>query len=118
MTVQGGQRGMALAERRARMRPKPFPFEPLAVAIAAELHQTGHPHDGALHGLKSYVSERLGVDFRHLKRAQHDGLSVVQADRYACRVRLHPVEVWPTLWDLGRWEPEPEAAPAPDWWRS
>jgi hypothetical protein len=108
---------MPYAERRARMRPKPFPFEPLGAAIGAQLHVREHNGTGGpLHGLKGLVASALGVDFRHLKRAQNDGLSVLQADRYACRVNLHPAEVWPE-WDLSR-EPEPEPPPAPSWWRS
>jgi hypothetical protein len=40
------------------------------------------------------IAERLGVWTRQIYRWRHDGLSWEQADVYAVRAGLHPVEVW------------------------
>jgi hypothetical protein len=44
----------------------------------------------------------LGTTPRHVARLRAKGLDVDQADRYATRVGLNPVEVWGDDW----WQPE------------
>ena len=48
------------------------------------------------------MAEVLGVDRRQIQRWHHTGLSFTQADRYAVRAGVHPVEVWGSeLWFAG-----------------
>jgi hypothetical protein len=101
---------MPYAERRARMRPRPFALEPLAEALGVHLRQVsgadGDNLTGTLAGL-------LGVGERTVKRMRQQGLSLRTADRYATRFRIHPVQLWPEAWGLH--EPEPGEPPAPEW---
>lgn len=110
MTTVGGQRGMPYSERRARMRPKPYPLEPLAAALGVHLGQVsgadGDNLTGTLAGL-------LDVGERTVKRMRQQGLSLKVADRYATRFRIHPVHLWPEAWGLH--EAEPGEPPCPSW---
>lgn len=49
----------------------------------------------------------LGISTRQVLRLRHSGLTEVDADRYACRLGLHPGTVWPEWWSIDN---EEEAA--------
>lgn len=108
----GGQRDMAYAERRARMKPRPFALEPLALAAGVALGVACCPDDHDT--LTGDLAERLGVGARHVKRLRQQGMSLAQADTFAIRLNCHPAGLWPDVWDIGR-EPEPGPLAAPDW---
>lgn len=63
---------------------RPFPIAPL-------LERT----PGA--GIPS-KAKVLGVDPKQLHRWRAYNLSIDQADELACRLHLHPIEVWPDIW--------------------
>jgi hypothetical protein len=44
------------------------------------------------------LEERLGVSYRTVQRLVVVGLSDEQADEYAVRAGLHPLEVWGDAW--------------------
>jgi len=52
-------------------------------------------HGGPWRDFRVTVGSRDSV----LHRARTEGLDVDQADRYACRCGLHPLEVWGRMWE-------------------
>lgn len=40
----------------------------------------------------------LGVSKRHVLRAAKEGLTAEKADAWACKLGLHPSNVWPEWW--------------------
>lgn len=67
-----------------RPAPRLWPLEPLMAAAGAR-----YPNDLAV---------TCGMSNTTLHRAQTEGLTDAQADRYALRCDLHPAIVWPG-WD-------------------
>ena len=66
-----------------------------------------------LPSLNEYLNRRLGVNRRQVYRWRTAGrIGVVTADRVACRLGLHPCEVWGNDW----WSipPTKKDAPAAD----
>ncbi len=49
-------------------------------------------------GTAADVAEMAGVSVRQVFRWKHDGIPVGRADRVACKLGYHPVEIWPE-WD-------------------
>lgn len=41
------------------------------------------------------IARYLGITRRTAQRLRHSGLSIYQADRYACRLGFHPTYFWP-----------------------
>ncbi len=71
------------------MRREPMrrlPVEPLLVAAGGHDDRT--------------VAELLGVHRRAVSRAREHGLTDRMADRWACRLGVHPGTVWPQWWDI------------------
>lgn len=83
-----------------------YPLDRLAERIGITLGQHGgqyageEPGTGADHGLVA-LAHRLGVTDRHLRRLRTEGLTTLQADRYAVACGWHPAAVWPG-WDGDR----------------
>lgn len=54
-------------------------------------------------GTREYQAQRLGftdkTDHR-FRRMLHRQLTIDEADRLACRVGVHPSEVWPHYWPM------------------
>jgi hypothetical protein len=78
-----------------------FPFDPLIPHIemqyAPPKHVSGHHTSHiALAGKAAYV---LGSDRRYIYRWLDYGLTHEQADQFAVRLGLHPVELWPNWFD-------------------
>lgn len=44
-------------------------------------------------------AEALGVHKRTLRRWMNDGVPIPRADELACQLGLHPLIVWPDLWE-------------------
>ena len=61
-----------------------LPLEPLLEAFG-----------GSLRDFRATVGSRHSV----VQKAQVEGLDVAQADKYACRCGLHPLEVWGRAWE-------------------
>ena len=71
------------------MRREPMrrlPVEPLLVAAGGHDDRT--------------VAELLGVHRRAVSRAREHGLTDRMADRWACRLGVHPGTVWSEWWDI------------------
>lgn len=49
---------------------------------------------------RSRFAAGVGLPGANLARYEADGLDVWQADRAACRLGLHPAQVWPDWTDL------------------
>lgn len=47
------------------------------------------------------LAARVGITERHLLRLKHEGLTLLQADRYAVACGWHPASVWQG-WDGDR----------------
>lgn len=52
-------------------------------------------HDGPWREFRTRVGSRDSV----LRRAEVEGLDPEQADKYACRLGFHPLEVWGPAWE-------------------
>lgn len=78
-------------EKRARMRPRPYPVDALVVAIGLD------PNDP---WLTSKLVAVLDLDRAWVRRCrQVGGLTAQSADRWASKAGLHPGIVWPQWWD-------------------
>lgn len=75
--------------------PKRFAVAPLLDVIAATFHPAKHFERRYV---VSHTARRLGVDRSVIYRAKHVGLDEFTADLWACRLGLHPSEIWPTWW--------------------
>ena len=91
------------------IRPGPnrrYPLAPLAAAIGVELGVSGgnrganqyKPADQR-HGLAE-LAQQLGISHGYAQQLHQHGLTDAEADRYACRLDLHPGSVWPDWWDI------------------
>lgn len=69
-----------------------FPLRPL-------LDAAGGPEPLA-HAL-GYDGVRDMGQHTNIGRWCRTGLSMIQADRFACAINLHPSMIWPTLWWVG-----------------
>ena len=73
-----------LSDRLARCELRPYPVADLAPAA-------GLPRDVAV----AQLALALGFNRRTVGRYVHLGLDERQADRWATRLGVHPLEVWP-----------------------
>src|SRR3546814_14205075 len=94
---------MTYAQRRARMRPRPFDLESLAAVADIRLGLLG-PAVVDEDTLTGAMAEWLGVGARHVKRMRQQGLRTAQADQFGLRLGYHPPHIWPA------WAREPEPA--------
>lgn len=77
---------------------RPFSVEPLVALLDLDLHRMGgHQPDDAPTGLAA-LGEALGVSRERAKQLARDGMSVLIADRAACRVGRHPSSLWGRAW--------------------
>lgn len=67
--------------------PRPYELSWLALALGI------NPTDTAA------LANTVDVGRRWIRRYRTWGLTATQADRWACRAGLHPLDVWPH-WDL------------------
>ena len=81
LVVEPAQR----SERARRGEQRPF--------LMAELEQAMRARSSG------EAARRLRVSMSTMKRLRSTGLTVWQADVYACRAGLHPGLVWPEWWD-------------------
>lgn len=82
---------MTEARPRYRQRDAPHGIEPLLERTQATDLQE--------------LAQRLGISHRWARELKATGLSDEQADRFACRVGLHPSVLWSDWWDI---EPDDE----------
>jgi hypothetical protein len=75
-----------------------FPLEPLAHAAGVTLGQIGAHIPGEPPSGLTALADRLDTSISTLKRARTNGLTVDQADRWACRLAMNPAEVWGRAW--------------------
>lgn len=68
--------------------PRPPAWRPFPLAPLLEVGGTG---------IKT-TARALGIDPAQLHRWRRYGLTIDQADEMACRLGLHPIEIWPTEW--------------------
>lgn len=47
---------------------------------------------------RTYLAFHVGVSGETLKRAEHDGLTDAEADRWATRLGFHPITIWGWNW--------------------
>lgn len=71
--------------RRASAQPRPWPVEPLLEAAALGPDQ---------------LLARLRLSGRQRQNAFTWGLTDREADRWACKLSLHPGQVWPRWFDI------------------
>lgn len=75
-----------------------YPLAPLAQALGIELLDAGtFGSDCEPRGVLE-LAARFDCSPETIYRFRRDGLSVMQADRYAMGAGVHPSRIWPTWW--------------------
>lgn len=77
--------GRRCGEADSEQEPRPYPMAELERAMRARSSLD--------------AGERLHVSGATLNRLRSSGLTVWEADRYACRAGLHPGWVWDSWWE-------------------
>lgn len=79
---------------------KRWPVQPLLRLCEVRLASSVDDHAPEWHAPDTEIARLLGVNVRSVIEWRQTGLSFVQCDRYATRLELHPVEVWPDYDDF------------------
>ncbi len=67
-------------------------------ARAPRVYPAGPLFEAAGATTQTKLASLLGVSGTQVKQITAEGLTDVQADRYAVRLGLHPLEVWGLAW--------------------
>lgn len=77
-----------------------WPAEPLLRLAELRLASSVDDHAPEWHAPDAHLAALFGVSVRSILSWRDRGMSDMQADRYANRLNLHPVEVWPDFDEL------------------
>lgn len=73
-----------------------YPVDAIAKHLNIDLNQIGGHQPGQHPTGITAIAQALNVTPRYLQHARRQGLTPWQADRYACRLGVHPSTIWPT----------------------
>jgi hypothetical protein len=81
-------------------RPTRLPLAPLAEALGVEFHNPGTfgGDENQTRGVPE-LAARLSCSVETVYRMRNNGLTPLQADRYAMSAGIHPARIWPNWWN-------------------